>query len=221
MRSQDHVSRPSELLVVKQVSRTRHNDPEGLRNRVLDAAAALFQAHGYHATGMREILRTTALSSGSFHHHFPTKDSLALAVITDRIAPAVRKTWIDPIRDGRSFDTAVLKVFAEIIRGIDHRGRVYGCPLNNLAMELSFSKLQFRDALRAIFLEWQVALTERIAKTRGGSRLGKQEREAAAAFIVSAYSGAMNLAKATQSAGPLRIAAQTLSGWLRQHEFAG
>jgi AcrR family transcriptional regulator len=170
---------------------------------------------------MREILKASELSSGAFHHHFPTKDSLAMAVINDRVAPAVRETWIDPIRDGRSFDAAVLRVFSEIIRGIDRRGRVYGCPLNNLAMELSFSKPQFRGALRAIFLEWQGALAERIAATRGGSRLNKQEREVAAAFIVSIYSGAMNLAKTMQSATPLRIAAQTLSTWLLEHDLAG
>jgi AcrR family transcriptional regulator len=200
---------------MKQETRKRHNDPEGLRKRVLDAAAALFQARGYHATGMREILKETRLSSGAFHHHFPTKDALAMAVITDRVAPTVRETWIDPIREARSLNAAIQRVFAAIIRGIDRRGAVYGCPLNNLAMELSFSNPQFRDALRTIFLEWQAALAQRIADTRGGARLDKQEHAAAAAFIVATYSGAMNLAKATQSAAPLRVAAQTLSAWMK------
>jgi AcrR family transcriptional regulator len=204
---------------MKQETRKRHNDPEGLRKRVLDVAAALFQARGYHATGMREILKDTRLSSGAFHHHFPTKDALAMAVIIDRVAPAVRETWIDPIREARSLNAAIKKVFTAIIRGIDRRGAVHGCPLNNLAMELSFSNPQFRDALRAIFVEWQAVLAQRIADTRGGGRLDKQEHAAAAAFIVATYSGAMNLAKATQSAAPLRIAAQTLSAWMEDRGF--
>ena len=128
---------------MRKATRTRHNDPEGLRNLVLDAAAALFQARGYHATGTREILKATGLSSGALHHHFPTKESLALAVISDRVAPTVRETWIDPIREARSVKAAVLKVFVAIIRGIDRRGAVFGCPLNNLAMELSFSHPSF------------------------------------------------------------------------------
>ena len=204
---------------MKQETRTRHNDPEGLRKRVLDAAAALFQARGYHATGMREILKETGLSSGAFHHHFPTKDALAMAVIADRVAPAVRETWIDPVREARSLNAAIQRVFAAIIRGIDRRGAVYGCPLNNLAMELSFSNPQFRHALRAIFLEWQAVLAERIADTRGGARLDKQEHAAAAAFIVASYSGAMNMAKATQSAAPLRVAARSLAGWMKDRGF--
>src|SRR5215467_15930441 len=32
----------------------RRNDPAGLRSRVLDAAANLFQSRGYHATGRSE-----------------------------------------------------------------------------------------------------------------------------------------------------------------------
>jgi len=204
---------------MKQETRTRHNDPEGLRKGVLDAAAALFQARGYHATGIREILKETGLSSGAFHHHFPTKDALAMAVITDRVAPTVRETWIDPIREARSLNAAIQRVFAAIIRGIERRGAVYGCPLNNLAMELSFSNPQFRDVLRAVFLEWQAVLAQRIADTRGGARLDKQEHAAAAAFIVASYSGAMNLAKATQSAAPLRVAARALAGWLKDRGF--
>jgi AcrR family transcriptional regulator len=204
---------------MKQETRTRHNDPEGLRKGVLDAAAALFQARGYHATGIREILKETGLSSGAFHHHFPTKDALAMAVIADRVAPAVRETWIDPIREARSLNAAIQRVFAAIIRGIERRGAVYGCPLNNLAMELSFSNPQFRDALGALFLEWQAVLAQRIARTRGGARLDKQEHAAAAAFIVASYSGAMNMAKATQSAAPLRVAARALAGWMKDRGF--
>jgi TetR/AcrR family transcriptional regulator, transcriptional repressor for nem operon len=205
---------------MKQPKRTRRNDPSGARNRALDAAAELFQARGYHATGTREILNASGLSSGAFHHHFPTKDALAMAVITDRIAPAVRATWIDPIREGRSMISAIRHVFAAIIRGIDRQGAVRGCPLNNLAMELSFSNAQFRDALGAVFREWQGALMERIANTRGGARLDKQGCAAAAGFIVSAYSGAMNLAKTTQSSVPLRVAAQNLAEWMRERDFA-
>lgn len=199
--------------------RTRQNDPAGLRSRVLDTAARLFQAGGYHATAMRDIMDATGVSAGALHHHFPTKDSLALAVISDRVAPVVRETWIDPIRTAASLGRAISLVFAGIIRSVEQRGAVAGCPLNNLAMELSASEPQFRDALRSIFGEWQTALEERLAKTRGGSRLDRAKRSAAASFVVASYSGAMNLAKALQSAAPLRSASSTLSQWLSEQDL--
>jgi TetR/AcrR family transcriptional regulator, transcriptional repressor for nem operon len=201
--------------------RIRRNDPEGLRARVLDAAAQLFQERGYHATGMRDVMEATGVSSGAFHHHFPTKDSLAVAVIAHRIGPAVRETWIEPVRRSTSISAGVGQVFADIIRGIEQRGSVAGCPLNNLAMELSFSNPQFRPPLEAIFREWQTALAERLGATREGARLDRAKRAAAALFVIATYSGAMNLAKTTQSALPLRTAASNLSTWFRERGFTG
>jgi AcrR family transcriptional regulator len=201
-------------------TRIRRNDPQGLRARLLDAAARLFQTRGYHATGMRDVMEATGVSSGALHHHFPTKDSLALAVITDRVAPVVRETWITPVLVTPSMSKAINQIFTEIIEGIEQRGSVAGCPLNNLAMELSFSSAQFRAPLQSIFREWQSTLAECVGRTRGGARLDRAKRAAAAAFIIATYSGAMNLAKATQSASPLRLAAATLTQWLRERGFA-
>ncbi|HEV2701652.1 MAG TPA: helix-turn-helix domain-containing protein [Steroidobacteraceae bacterium] len=200
-------------------ARARRNDPLGLRARILDAAASLFQTRGYHATGMRDVMEAATITSGALHHHFPTKQALALAVISDRVAPVVRETWIEPIRVASSLSGAIVQIFSEIARGIEQRKSVVGCPLNNLTMELSFSNPQFRSSLRSLFEEWQSALAERIGATPGGARLDRTKRAAAAAFVIAAYSGAMNLAKATQSAAPLRAAAGNLSTWLDQRRF--
>ena len=199
--------------------RTRRNNPEGLRARLLDTAAQLFQERGYHATGMREIMTVSGVSSGALHHHFPTKDSLGLAVIADRVAPTVRETWIDPVRNSKSFSKGVAAIFADLIRSIERRGVVRGCPLNNLAVELSYASPQFREPLQAVFKEWGTALADRLSRTREGARLDRARRSAAADFVIATYSGAMNLAKATQSASSLRQASATLSDWFRGQGF--
>jgi TetR/AcrR family transcriptional regulator, transcriptional repressor for nem operon len=94
------------------------------------------------------------------------------------------------------------------------------CPLNNLALELSLTDADFRHAINSIFDEWLATLAQRIGDTGGGKRLDQGKRIEAAAFIVSVYCGAMTLAKASQSAAPLRSAAAVLSRWLREREFA-
>jgi len=206
-------------IVPKQAPTRRRNDPEGVRGRVLDAAAALFQAQGYHATGMRDVIQKTALSPGAFHHHFPTKESLGIAVITERVAPAVREAWIDPIRHATHLRLGVSRVFADIIRGLDERGKVLGCPLNNLAMEMSLTNARMRDELRGVFAEWQAALEARIAQAPRGKQWNKEQRRAAASFIVAAYSGAMNLAKAAQDSAPLKAMQRTLSQWMADQQL--
>jgi len=201
-------------------NRTRQNDPAGFRTRVLDVAANLFQTHGYHATSIKDVMQATDVSGGALHHHFPSKKQLALAVIQDRVAPAVRQTWIAPVLSASSLEKGIAAVFREIIAGLESRGSVAGCPLNNLALELSLSDPDFRGAINAVFDEWQAAFAQRIAATRGGTRLDRAKRMDAAAFIVSVYSGAMTLAKSAQSTSPLRAAATVLSRWLRERDFS-
>lgn len=200
--------------------RRRRNDPEGLRARVLDEAAELFQQRGYHSTSMHDLMQATGVSAGALHHHFPTKKSIGLAVLADRVRPAVREAWIDPVREAPTLGKGVAEVFGGIITGIRARGSVLGCPLNNLALELALTDADLRRNVESIFAEWRAALAERIAATRGGATLGGRDRTAAANFVISVYSGAMNLAKATQSAAPLADAAELLSDWMEERRFA-
>jgi AcrR family transcriptional regulator len=199
---------------------TRKNNPLGLRARILDVAAELFQVRGYHSTSMQDLMQEAAVSGGALHHHFASKKALGLAVIRERVAPTVQEAWIDPVRTAASLEAAVGRVIAEIAAGIERRGRVAGCPLNNLAVELALSDREFRDAMEAIFNEWRRAIGECIARTPGGARLGRSRRVAAAMFIISTYSGAMTQAKTSQSAAPLRYAAVELTRWIRERNFA-
>jgi TetR/AcrR family transcriptional repressor of nem operon len=58
------------------VRRGRSNDPEAMRRRVLDVAAAAFQKRGYHSTSTHDIMREAGVTGGALHHHFPTKKAL-------------------------------------------------------------------------------------------------------------------------------------------------
>jgi AcrR family transcriptional regulator len=200
--------------------RRRRNDPQGVRARILDRAADLFQRRGYHSTSMHDLLQATGVSAGALHHHFPTKKSLALAVISDRVRPLVRELWIEPVRQSVTLEKGVIQVLNGIISGIEERGSVFGCALNNLALELALTDRDMREGIEAVFAEWRNALAERIEGTRGGMRLDRSKRSAAANFVIAVYSGAMNMAKATQSAVPLSDAAGLLAGWLREQRLA-
>lgn len=201
--------------------RGRTNDPSRMKARILDATEQLFQSRGYHATSMHDVMKAAGVSGGALHHHFPTKKDLALAVIHDRVAPAVRETWIEPVRDASSLSVGVKHILTGIADGIDERGSVSGCPLNNMAMELASADVDFRAAVKAIFQEWQVALAKRIERTRAGTRMKSQELRTSARFMIFAYSGAMNLAKTEQSSDSLREASLVLSQWMRANDLVG
>src|SRR5947207_4482866 len=117
--------------------KARTNDPEALRRRLLDVAADAFQSRGYNATSMHDIVRAAGATGGATYHHFPSKKSLGIAVIRERVALAIEQTWILPMRSARSTLDGVLTVFAEVIASLEHRRLVSGCQISNLALELA------------------------------------------------------------------------------------
>ncbi len=52
-----------------------------IRQRILDAAAARFRTHGYHATRIDEIMEGAGLTRGAFYAHFPEKAALFTNVL--------------------------------------------------------------------------------------------------------------------------------------------
>lgn len=198
-------------MIEPRVRTRRSNDPAAMRRRVLDVASAAFQARGYHSTSTHDIMREAGVTGGALHHHFPTKKALGLAVIRDRVAQAVEETWIEPIRTAPRAAAGIRKVFEQLAATIDARGTVLGCPLNNLALELALADPEFQHAVQGVFERWQTAIADKLRSDQAAGALNDVDPEDLAGLIVAAYSGAMTMAKAKQSAEPLRTCAQQLA----------
>jgi AcrR family transcriptional regulator len=81
-------------------------DPLPTRARLLDAAAAVFLAHGFAAASMDLVRQQAGVSNGSLYHHFPTKAHLADALY----AQVLREFHADlmrPVAGRASAQTAV------------------------------------------------------------------------------------------------------------------
>jgi AcrR family transcriptional regulator len=198
--------------------RRRTNDPSGLRNRLLDVAFEAFCTRGYGSTPMHDLIRLAGVTGGALAHHFPSKKQLALAVIRDRVADAVERTWIEPVVAAETALDGVRRVFQTIAVELDRRGAVAGCPVNNLVLELAGQDEDFREALDAIFETWRKAIAEKIEHDRVDGRFVGLDADSIATLVVAVYSGAMAMAKSRQSAEPLRQSVKQLSELLREHD---
>src|SRR4051812_19253534 len=145
-------------------ARTRTNDPAGMRNRVLDVAASAFQSRGYGATSTHDIVRLAGVTGGALHHHFPTKKALALAGIGERVAAGLGGNRVATVRGAPRAAAGILQAFDAVAAALDAQGSVSGCPLGNLALELSLADADLRGALASEYRVWRAAIADRIRR---------------------------------------------------------
>ncbi|MFV3130333.1 TetR/AcrR family transcriptional regulator [Niveispirillum sp. KHB5.9] len=195
--------------------RTRTNDPQAMRGRILDAAGDLFQAQGYGSTTTQQIAAAAGVTAGAMHHHFPTKKALGLAVIRERVTAEVETAWLAPVREAASARAGIQAVFSTVQAWLDARGRVMGCPVSNLSLELAYADPDFREELRRIFDLWRRTLADRMRQDVAAGLESEPDPEGFATFVISAYSGAMAIAKADQKSDALRRTADRLAAWPR------
>ena len=74
------------------------------REDLIDAALALFNRHGYHATGVDRIMAETGISKTTLYRHFESKEDLIVAVLAkademarDELRAFVEKASNDPL----------------------------------------------------------------------------------------------------------------------------
>jgi TetR/AcrR family transcriptional repressor of nem operon len=110
------------------------------RERIVRTAARLFLARSYQSVGVNEICAEAQVQKGSFYHFFPSKGDLVIAVI-DHHAAAMWKLQERHERAARG-PVNKIRAIAETVNESQHFlvksfGRVAGCPLGNLAVELA------------------------------------------------------------------------------------
>jgi AcrR family transcriptional regulator len=199
----------------------RSNDPEGVRRKIIDAAFKLFTSEGYNGTPMQAIRDLAGVSSGALAHHFPTKRHLGLTVIREPVAEAISETWITPITQATSAIAGVRLVFEATIADVDRKGTVAGCPLGNLTAELSTRDEAFRSEMCVIFDQWKDAIAGSLRKQQTSDANKDRDPLMLAGFIVSCFSGAILMAKASQSSVPLQDCWEQVRWLLKDLECGG
>ncbi len=174
---------------------------ETTRERILRVAFQLFHEQGYHATGVATILREAGVNPGSMYHAFPSKEALLIGVLEYAlgllrpalIAPAEARTE-DPVE--RIFQ--LLELYRE---GMERLGCRMGCPIGNLALEVSDDHPEARALIHRNFENWTAQV--RVWLDAAGDRLPKDlDRDQFARFILTIMEGGLMQARASGSLQP-------------------
>jgi AcrR family transcriptional regulator len=192
----------------------RLRDPERTRELLLQAAFREVHISGFQSTSLDTILAATGVTKGALYYHFESKEALGYAIVEEIIANLTRDKWLRPLQEGKDpIGTLIGIVQATSVRPKDVER---GCPLVNLAQEMSPLDEQFRKSLERIFNAWQEGIA--IALRRGQSH-GIVRRdlvpEETAGFLIATYEGYCLLAKNAQDAKVWNVGIKNIVGWLR------
>jgi len=192
----------------------RLRNPERTREKLLQAAFREVYRSGFQSAGIDTILAATNVTKGALYYHFDSKDALGYAIVEEIIATLPRDKWLRPLQQGKDpIDTLIGIVQGTSVRPKDVRG---GCPLVNLAQEMSPLDEQFRKRLERIFHAWQegIAMALRRGQSQGTVRRDLVAEETAG-FLIAMYEGYVLLAKNAQDAKVWNVGIRNIVGWLK------
>lgn len=128
------------------------------REKLIETARQLFLAKGYEATGVAEILREAGVNSGSLYYFFKTKEDLLVAVL-DQYVELLYPYVMDPVF--AQTDDPIERVFG-VLEGykmmLEMTECRQGCPIGNLALEMSEKSEAVRSRIAMNFENWRKAI---------------------------------------------------------------
>jgi TetR/AcrR family transcriptional repressor of nem operon len=184
------------------------------RERIIEAAAPVFNRNGFIGTSLSELMEATGLQKGGIYRHFKSKEELAIAAFDHAWKVARKARWLDV--DKTVGAIGQLQKF--VANFVDRRTGVVpgGCPVLNTAIDSDDGNPVLRDHVRKALRQW-------MKRIRNIVEAGIQNREirqdvdpqAVATVMISALEGVIMITRLQESVLPLEQVRQYLHGFLQ------
>jgi TetR/AcrR family transcriptional repressor of nem operon len=187
----------------------------GTRDRTIEAARQLFWERGYEVTTLAQVADRADVNSGSLYYFFRSKEQLLLAVL-DRYVEMLFPMVVEPAL--KSTHDPVERIFALLQgyrQGLLRSGFVGGCPIGNLALEVSDSLPSARAKVALNFSNWR-SWVEKLLLDAGEPLASEIDPHNMAAFVLAVMEGAVMQARAFRSIEPFDAAIETLRDYVRR-----
>jgi TetR/AcrR family transcriptional repressor of nem operon len=194
-------------------------DADATRQRIIEAAFREMHRHGYQGMRLDDVLATAGITKGGLYHHFGSKKALAHAVIDTVIRAHIEDIWLSPLQATDQPVRAIIDIIRNLDDAVTDDIISLGCPLNNLAQEMSPLDEDFRQQIGDIYRLWSAGIISALehGKRCGCIRPSLDSRETAM-FILAALEGCIGMAKNAQSRDVLASCTAGLIGYLQSLE---
>lgn len=191
-------------------------NPDQTRYRILEAAFLEMYRNGFQGMRLDEVLAATGLTKGALYHHFPNKLALGYAVVEEVLLPTMEALWLQPMRNSRDPFEGLITAIEQLPDGRPAEMLRYGCPLNNLAQEMSPLDEGFRQRLDRVFNMWHGETRTALEHARKAGIVREDvDSDETATFIMAAVEGCIGIAKNAQSVERLKTCNRGLIQYLQ------
>ncbi|NVJ97783.1 MAG: TetR/AcrR family transcriptional regulator [Alphaproteobacteria bacterium] len=190
-------------------SKAPQNRPKH-QQALVQAAAVLFRKQGYAATGTAEILKRSGAPRGSLYHYFPEGKEAIGAAALEAASKVASRTFRDLAANTES-PADFVRAYATLLAGwMEKSDFTDGCPVATTVLETVPGSDIITPVARTSFQHWQRTIQDMLMSHgwHGG------RARATATLVLSAFEGALIMARVEQSASPIHDTAEELAALL-------
>ncbi len=180
---------------------TARRTPDATRQTLLMAAFDEFYHNGFQGGSLNRIVESAGATKGALFHHFAGKQQLGYAVLDEVIEPILVQRWLEPL--GRSTDpvTVLQRAFRRYVKeDVESGNWLQGCPLNNLAQEMSPLDDGFRSRIDRLYTTWRKWIASAFARgIKAGTVRRSVDPHSVSAMLVASQMGIWGTGKSSRS----------------------
>jgi TetR/AcrR family transcriptional regulator, transcriptional repressor for nem operon len=194
----------------------RVREPDVTREKLLTAAFDEIYQRGFQAASLDAIIAKAGVTKGALYHHFRDKASLGYTVVDEVVNRSLLERWLG-LLEKQTGDplTALQRVLRQRASDATAEEIELGCPLNNLAQEMSPLDDRFRRRVNATFDTWRKGFAQALERGQAeGSVRRDVDAKKVASFVVAAIEGTLGVAKSARSLSMLRSNSEVLVAFL-------
>jgi len=185
--------------------------------KILEASLDLFHRGSFTGTSINQIVERAGITKGALFHHFRGKMELGYAVVDEVLRAWIVETWVTPLATSTDPARDIMKIVEGMGEELQEHPELVelGCPLNNLAQEMSSLDEGFRLKLLELYDAWEGALEKAIrAGIDAGAVRDDVDPKATAVTLVALLEGCIGMIKVQQSLDQMERVGQGLSFFL-------
>lgn len=169
------------------------------RNRILHAAFLVMYRQGFQGMRLDDVIEDAHTTKGALYHHFVNKQALGYAVVDEIVSNMLHTSWIEPLEKAEDPVAELIRRINNLYLCAGEQVLVYGCPINNLAQEMSPLDEGFRSRLNYLLKAWEHAFAQALRRGKEQGILKDSVDPAATAVLIMAMiEGSIGMAKNAQ-----------------------